>query len=78
MTVLTVTQVAKELQVGNRTVTHLLEAGKLKGKQVGFGNRKHWRVTRAQLEEYLQTPDNVPSIPTVQAVPITSRLLRLS
>jgi excisionase family DNA binding protein len=57
MKIYTIAQIATELHTSHKTVTRLLETGKLKGKQLGGGDRNYWRVTQAQLDEYLSTPD---------------------
>ncbi len=48
----TVKEVAERLKVHPQTVKDWLRAGKLEG--VNFGGRTGWRITDAQLREFVQ------------------------
>ena len=50
-------QVARRLQVNERTVTQWLRKGHLRGFKVG----KEWRVSRRDLEVFLEQSANVPA-----------------
>ena len=50
-------QVARRLQVNQRTVTQWLRKGHLRGFKVG----KEWRVSRRDLEVFLERSANVPA-----------------
>ena len=50
-------QVARRLQVNERTVTQWLRKGHLRGFKVG----KEWRVSRRDLEVFLERSANVPA-----------------
>ncbi len=50
-------QVARRLQVNERTVTHWLRKGHLRGFKVG----KEWRVSPRDLEVFLAQSANVPA-----------------
>ncbi len=49
-------QVARRLQVNERTVTQWLRKGHLRGFKIGKG----WRVKSRDLEVFLEQCDNVP------------------
>ena len=49
-------QVARRLQVNERTVTQWLRKGHLRGFKIGKG----WRVTSRDLEAFLEQGANVP------------------
>ncbi len=50
-------QVARRLQVNERTVTQWLRNGKLRGFKIG----KEWRVSSRDLEALLEQSANVPT-----------------
>ncbi len=50
-------QVARRLQVNERTVTQWLRKGSLRGYKVG----KEWRVSPRDLEVFLEQNANVPA-----------------
>ena len=50
-------QVARRLQVNERTVTQWLRKGNLRGFKVG----KEWRVSPRDLEVFLEQSANVPA-----------------
>lgn len=52
--VFTVEEVAERLRCSVPTVRHLLATGQLKGNNVGTAGRSHWRVSSAQLSDYLE------------------------
>ncbi len=54
---LTPPQVAQRLQVNERTVTHWLRRGLLRGFKIG----KEWRVSSRDLEAFLEQSANVPA-----------------
>jgi len=54
---LTPPQVAKHLQVNERTVTQWLRRGHLRGFKIG----KEWRVSARDLDEFLEQSANVPA-----------------
>ncbi len=54
---LTPPQVAKHLQVNERTVTQWLRRGHLRGFKIG----KEWRVSARDLEIFLEQSANVPA-----------------
>jgi excisionase family DNA binding protein len=77
-TIYTIRDIAKILRSSPRTVLMLLETGKLKGKQLGGSTRNHWRITQAQLDEYLSTPDEPKGVSKpLELPPITKRMLKL-
>lgn len=78
MKIYTVAQIATELHTSSKTVMRLLETGKLKGKQLGGSSRNYWRVTQAQLDAYLASPDEPKEAAPLPVPPVTQRLLRLS
>ena len=49
-------QVARRLQVNERTVTQWLRKGNLRGFKIG----KEWRVSARDLENFLEQSANVP------------------
>ncbi len=53
---LTPPQVARHLQVNERTVTQWLRRGHLRGFKIG----KEWRVSTRDLENFLEQSANVP------------------
>ena len=53
---LTPPQVARHLQVNERTVTQWLRRGQLRGFKIG----KEWRVSARDLENFLEQNANVP------------------
>ncbi len=53
---LTPPQVARHLQVNERTVTQWLRRGQLRGYKIG----KEWRVSARDLENFLEQNANVP------------------
>ncbi len=53
---LTPPQVARHLQVNERTVTQWLRRGHLRGFKIG----KEWRVSTRDLEDFLEQSANVP------------------
>ncbi len=53
---LTPPQVARQLQVNERTVTQWLRRGHLRGFKIG----KEWRVSERDLENFLEQSANVP------------------
>ncbi len=53
---LTPPQVARHLQVNERTVTQWLRRGHLRGFKIG----KEWRVSERDLENFLEQSANVP------------------
>ena len=53
---LTPPQVAKRLQVSENTVTHWLRKGYLRGYKIG----KEWRVSAADLGNFLEASANKP------------------
>ncbi len=55
---LTPPQVARQLQVNERTVTQWLRRGHLRGFKIG----KEWRVSLRDLEAFLEQSANVPVI----------------
>ena len=50
-------QVARRLQVNERTVTQWLRRGHLRGFKIG----KEWRVSTRDLEDFLEQNANVPA-----------------
>ena len=50
-------QVARRLQVNERTVTQWLRKGHLRGFKIG----KEWRVSTRDLEAFLEQSANVPA-----------------
>ena len=54
---LTPPQVAKQLQVNERTVTQWLRRGHLRGFKIG----KEWRVSVRDLDNFLEQSANVPA-----------------
>ena len=54
---LTPTDVAKRLQINERTVTQWLRKGHLRGFKIG----KEWRVSELDLEAFLEASENIPS-----------------
>jgi excisionase family DNA binding protein len=52
--VLTLSQVAKILQLSTQTVRRRFEDGTIPGKKIGI----KWRCTRKSLDAYLETPNN--------------------
>ncbi len=54
---LTPVDIANRLQVNDRTVTHWLRKGHLRGFKVG----KEWRVSSRDLEAFLEQSANVPT-----------------
>lgn len=52
-TVLTVEQVAKELQVSERTVYQYIKDGRLKATNIGTAKRGTWRINREDLDKFL-------------------------
>ncbi|MFQ6016982.1 MAG: helix-turn-helix domain-containing protein [Kiloniellaceae bacterium] len=54
---LTPPQVAERLQVNERTVTQWLRKGHLRGFKIG----KEWRISRRDLETFLEESANVPA-----------------
>ena len=54
---LTPFDVAKRLQMNERTVTQWLRKGHLRGFKIG----KEWRVSELDLEAFLETSANLPS-----------------
>ena len=54
---LTPTDVAKCLQINERTVTQWLRKGHLRGFKIG----KEWRVSELDLEAFLEASENIPS-----------------
>ena len=54
---LTPFNVAKRLQVNERTVTQWLRRGYLRGFKIG----KEWRISEMDLEVFLETSANKPS-----------------
>ena len=53
---LTPPQVAKHLQVNERTVTQWLRLGHLRGFKIG----KEWRVSERDLDNFLEQSANIP------------------
>ncbi len=49
--------VAKRLQVNERTVTQWLRKGQLRGFKIG----KEWRVSESDLEAFIEASANMPS-----------------
>lgn len=49
-TLLTIEQVAEQLQVSVRTVRRIMDADELKGFKIG----KRWRFTQSEVEAYLK------------------------
>jgi excisionase family DNA binding protein len=56
-TLLTPTDVAKRLQMNERTVTQWLRKGLLRGFKIG----KEWRVSENDLEAFVEASANKPS-----------------
>jgi len=54
---LTTAEVAKILRVSDKTVLRIIEAGQLPAVRVG----KRWRVSRADLQEYLSRQRKPPT-----------------
>ncbi len=54
---MTTPQVARRLQVNERTVTQWLRKGQLRGFKVG----KEWRVSPRDLEVFLEQSANLPA-----------------
>ena len=54
---LTPPQVAKHLQINERTVTQWLRRGHLRGFKIG----KEWRISSRDLEAFLEQSANVPA-----------------
>ncbi|QBD82209.1 DNA-binding protein [Ktedonosporobacter rubrisoli] len=50
---LTVEQVAQELQVNVKTVYQWIKAKRLKATNIGTKNRANWRIERKDLENFL-------------------------
>jgi excisionase family DNA binding protein len=50
--VLTVDQVAKELQIHSKTVYQLIKDGRLKAMNVGTKSRTSYRIDRKDLEDF--------------------------
>ena len=65
---LTAEQVAARLNLSRTAVYALCESGELKHYRVGVGKKKRFRVSEAQLAEYLAgaAVDPPPSIPMLQ------------
>jgi excisionase family DNA binding protein len=55
---LTQPQVAKHLQVNERTVTQWLRQGHLRGFKIG----KEWRVSERDLDNFLEQSANIPIV----------------
>ena len=55
---LTPPQVAKHLQVNERTVTQWLRQGHLRGFKIG----KEWRVSERDLDNFLEQSANIPFV----------------
>ncbi len=55
---LTPPQVAKHLQVNERTVTQWLRQGHLRGFKIG----KEWRVSERDLDNFLEQSANIPIV----------------
>ncbi len=55
---LTPPQVAKHLQVNERTVTQWLRQGHLRGFKIG----KEWRVSERDLDNFLEQSANIPVV----------------
>ena len=53
----TPTQIAKRLQVNERTVTQWLRTGHIRGFKIG----KEWRISLADFEAFLEASANCPS-----------------
>lgn len=51
--VLTVDQVAKELQVNPKTVYQLIRDKRLKATNIGTEKRANWRINRKDLNDFL-------------------------
>jgi excisionase family DNA binding protein len=54
-TLLTIEQVAEQLQVSTRTVRRLMDADQIKGFMVG----KRWRFTQSEIDCYLKRQQEV-------------------
>lgn len=55
MEVLTLNEVAKLLRVHPRTVERWLRSGSLKGYKLGEGRTSLWRISRENLNKFLET-----------------------
>jgi len=58
----TLEQVAKLLQVSQRTIIRLIKTGRLPAVRVG----KQWRIARSDLQEYLRSSGQQPPPPDEQ------------
>ena len=61
---LTPSDVAKRLQMNERTVTQWLRNGHLRGYKIG----KEWRVSEIDLETYIEAGANKPSSSPTRSV----------
>ena len=59
MEVYTVSEVAVQLSVSDKTVLRLLESGRLRGVDVGNG-RRTWRIPKESLTEFVNAPTVAP------------------
>ncbi len=57
---MTVDEVAKELRVNSRKVYQLVQSGELVAANIGTGERKIFRITRSDLEAFLQSRRQKP------------------
>jgi excisionase family DNA binding protein len=53
MDILTVEQVAQELQVNVKTVYQWIKSKRLKATNIGTKRKAHWRIIRKDLEDFL-------------------------
>lgn len=53
MDILTVEQVAQELQVNVKTVYQWIKGKRLKATNIGTKRKANWRITRKDLEDFL-------------------------
>jgi excisionase family DNA binding protein len=69
--ILTVQQVADELQVGPDTVRGWIATGQLKARNLArkMGSRPVWRIERDALDEFLRRRETAPKVPTVRRRP---------
>ena len=59
--ILTVKQVAQELQVNIKTVYQWIEEKRLKAANIGTRGRPNWRIKRQDLNDFLDRGSKEPS-----------------
>lgn len=71
--VLTLKQVGEILKCSSKHVGGLIARGELEAKLISLASKKHYRVTRAMLNKYLETPSVIE--PTLAKLPARKELL---